>query len=178
MKTKQKFAVLASATMLLGISTAAQADAQYDYAKVIKAQPKIRQVTVTTPVKECWQETQYYSVNRNAGRNVGSTLFGALVGGVIGHQFGSGSGNDAATIAGGLIGGAIGSDAAKRRNGYGVEQHSRPVQRCETRYQESREERIDGYRVTYRYNGQKYITDMPYDPGETIRVRVDVRPAR
>jgi uncharacterized protein YcfJ len=178
MKTRQKLAVLASATMLLGTPAAVLADAQYDYAKVISAQPKIRQVTVTTPVKECWEETQNYTVNRNAGGSVGSTIFGAIVGGVVGHQFGSGHGNDAATVAGSLIGAAIGNDVAKRRNGAGVEQHSRPVQRCETRYQESREERIDGYRVTYRFNGQKYVTDMPYDPGETIRVRVDVRPAR
>ena len=65
MKTKQKLAVLASATMLLGTSAATLADAQYDYAKVISAQPKIRQVTVTTPVKECWQETEYYTVNKS-----------------------------------------------------------------------------------------------------------------
>jgi len=182
MKTKQKFAVLASATMLLGTSASAFADynagASYDYARVISSQPKIRYVTVSTPVKECWQETQYYSVDRNAGRYAGSTLFGAIIGGVIGHQFGSGHGNDAATVAGSLIGAAIGNGTARQRNGNGVEQHSRPVQRCETRYQESREERIDGYRVTYRFNGQKYVTEMPYDPGERIRVRVDVRPAR
>lgn len=182
MNTKQKFAVLASATMLLGTSASAFADyndgASYDYARVLSAQPKIRYVTVSTPVKECWQETQRYTVDRNARRNTGGTIFGAILGGVIGHQIGSGRGNDAATVAGSLIGAAIGSESAKKRNGYGEEQHSRPVQRCETRYQESREERVDGYRVTYRFNGQKYVTDMPYDPGERIRVRVDVRPAR
>ena len=43
--------------------------------------------------------------------------------------------------------------------------------------QEHQEERIDGYRVVYRYNGQKYATELPYDPGREIRVRVDVRPA-
>jgi uncharacterized protein YcfJ len=42
---------------------------------------------------------------------------------------------------------------------------------------ESREERIDGYRVVYQFQGQKYATRMPYDPGRELRVRVDVRPA-
>jgi hypothetical protein len=30
----------------------------------------------------------------------------------------------------------------------------------------------------YRYHGQKYMTEMPYDPGNRIKVRVDIRPAR
>lgn len=188
MKTQQKLAALASAAMLFGATTTALADddrrygrddrAQYDYAKVISARPLINYVTVKTPVRECWEETQYYTVNPHAGHRAGGTLLGAVIGGVIGHQFGSGRGNDAATIAGSLIGAAVGNDAASQRHPHGVEQHSRPVERCKTSYRAHREERIDGYRVTYRYNGQKYVTEMPYDPGNTIRVRVDVRPAR
>jgi uncharacterized protein YcfJ len=51
------------------------------------------------------------------------------------------------------------------------------VRRCETRYQSREEQRIDGYRVIYTYNGRKYATDMPYDPGKRLRIRVDVQPA-
>ena len=181
MNSKPKLAALASAAMLLGTSAAFAGDdyASYDYAQVISSQPMVNYVTVKTPVRECWEETQYYTVNSHAGGNAGATIFGALLGSVVGHQFGSGSGNDAATVAGGLIGAAIGNDAARRRQGhYGVEQHSRPVERCKTSYREHREERIDGYRVTYRYHGQKYVTEMPYDPGNKLRVRVDIRPAR
>ena len=47
------------------------------------------------------------------------------------------------------------------------------MQRCETRYQRW-QERIDGYRVTYVYNGRRQVTEMPYRPGDRIRVRVDV----
>jgi hypothetical protein len=43
--------------------------------------------------------------------------------------------------------------------------------------EEHEERRIDGYRVIYVYNGQKFATDMPYDPGRELRVRVDIRPA-
>ncbi len=188
MKTQQKLAVLASATMLFGTSATAFADyddyddrAQYDYARVISSQPLVRYVTVKKPVRECWQETQRYNARRSHGGNAGGTLLGAIIGGVIGHQVGSGRGNDAATIAGGLIGAAIGNEAG--RDKYDDDHHNRghrtrQVERCDTRYQESREKRIDGYRVTYRFNGQKYVTEMPYDPGESLRVRVDVRPAR
>ena len=181
MNSKPKLAALASAAMLLGTSAAFAGDdyATYDYAQVVSSQPIVRYVTVKTPVRECWEETEYYTVNNYPGRAAGGTIFGALVGSVIGHQFGSGSGNDAATVAGGLIGAAIGNDVSRRRQGQNVaEQHSRPVERCKTSYREHREERIDGYRVTYRYHGQKYMTEMPYDPGNKLRVRVDIRPAR
>lgn len=149
----------------------------YDYAEVISVQPVVRYVTVTVPVRECWQDTEYYTVSRRPAGAAGSTLFGAIVGGVVGHQFGSGRGNDAATVAGSLIGAAIGSDVARRRaGGYEEVQHSRPVNRCETQYREHQEERIDGYDVMYRYQGQRYSTRMPHDPGDRIRVRVDIRP--
>ena len=176
-----KLAGVALGTMLL-VATPAQADkpgrngAVYDYAKVIDVQPIVRYVTVTSPVRECWQETREYSVDRRPAGRAGGTIVGAILGGVIGHQFGSGSGNDAATAAGALLGAAIGTDSA-RRQGSEREVYSRPVERCQTNYTSREEERIDGYNVTYRYHGQKYATRMPYDPGERLRIRVDVRPA-
>jgi uncharacterized protein YcfJ len=167
------------AVSLLTVVSAQAAAAQYDYARVISSEPIIRYVTVNTPVRECWQETEYYTVERPVPGSGVRTLMGAVVGGVIGHQFGSGRGNDAATVAGTIIGAAIGNDSAKRRYGAGhrTTEYSRPVERCETRMTSHEEERIDGYRVVYRYHGQKYETRMPYDPGREIRVRVDIRPA-
>jgi len=174
MNAKARIATLALATMLIGSNAWADRQ-QYDYAKVISADPIVNYVNVTTPVRECWEETEYFTVDHNRQDRRAGTFLGAVIGGVIGHQVGSGRGNDAATVAGTLIGAAIGNDAA--RNDYDVERRSRPVKRCETRYREHREERIDGYRVLYRYHGQKYVTEMPYDPGKRLRVRVDIRPA-
>lgn len=180
---------IAVTTFLLGLAGNALADYEYrtarsdgpmyDYARVVSVEPIVSYVTVKTPVRECWEEMQYYTVDRRSRYGgSGGTLMGAIIGGVIGHQVGSGRGNDVATVAGSLIGAAIGSDASRQRDvGYGAERIARPVERCETRYQAHREARTDGYRVTYRYNGQKYLTEMPYDPGNKIRVRVDVRPA-
>lgn len=185
MKTRMT-TLLAAAMLLSTTSVLADHDYRvarsdkgvYDYAKVVSSQPMINYVTVKTPVRECWEEMQYYTVDRGARHAGGGALMGAIIGGVLGHQVGSGRGNDAATVAGTLIGAAIGGESARSRHaGYGVERVARPVERCETTYQSHREERIDGYRVTYRYRGQTYMTEMPYDPGNKIRVRVDVRPA-
>lgn len=183
MNAKNVTAGLAMATLLFSGAAFADPDrgyrakkAQYDYAQVISAEPIIRYVTVKTPVRECWQDTEVQVVDRGAPRNAGGTLVGAIIGGVIGHQFGSGRGNDAATVAGTVIGAAIGNDATKNARRETV-RYERPVERCATTISEREEERIDGYRVIYRYNGQKYSTRMPYDPGNKLRVRVDVRPA-
>ena len=56
-----------------------------------------------------------------------------------------------------IIGSAIGHDVAARRDSRGDYSYreSRPyeVERCGVRYDESTEQRLDGYRVTYVYNG-------------------------
>jgi uncharacterized protein YcfJ len=106
-------------------------------------------------------------------------ILGGLIGGTIGHQFGSGDGKRAATVAGAVIGTALGHQVGAQRqaaySGYSQPQ-AYPVERCETRVEQSWEERIEGYNVAYVYNGQRYFTRLPYDPGNRLRVRVDVRP--
>ncbi len=186
MRSKRNTAALAAAALMLGLATQAFADhdkpgrngPMYDFADVISAKPIVRYVTVTRPVKECWDDVEYYTVNEQPPGIVGRTLVGAIIGGVVGHQIGSGHGNDAATIAGTLIGATIGNKSAYRRHpgNYGPVQYSRTVKRCETQYREHQEKRVDGYDVLYRYNGQRYATRMASDPGRKIRVRVDVRP--
>ena len=177
---------LAIASLVLVVSPAnaspktynhGRSKAVYDYARVLSVEPVIRYVTVTTPVKECWDDVQTYSTRYYQPGRAGKTLFGAIVGGVIGHQFGSGHGNDAATIAGALLGAGIANTAARNAPAYHTTRYSRPVRRCETNYQSHEEQRIDGYEVIYAYNGRKYGTTTPYDPGKRIRIRVDVSPA-
>jgi uncharacterized protein YcfJ len=173
--------VIASLILVAGPANAANYAyggnrAVYDYAKVVRVTPVVRYVTVTTPVKECWEDVEYYSRTRPEPGRAGKTLFGAILGGVIGHQFGGGRGNDAATVAGTLIGAAVANGGDKRPY-YRTTEYSRPVTRCETNYQTHQEERIEGYDVVYKYHGQTYATRTPFDPGKKIRIRVDVRPA-
>jgi uncharacterized protein YcfJ len=146
---------------------------EYDYAPVTRVEPIVRRVSVETPNRECYDDVRYVESRPHiSDPNVGGrTLVGALIGGVVGHQFGSGRGRDAATVAGAAVGAAVGYDAAARRSGTVREEI---VQRCEVRYEKRYEERVDGYRVSYEYNGREYTTRLPYDPGERIRVRVAV----
>jgi uncharacterized protein YcfJ len=149
----------------------------YDYARVVNVEAIRRRVRISEPVRECWDDVAYESDGAFSSRHVGSTLLGGLIGGVIGNQIGRGDGRQVARAAGAIIGGAIGNNASHQRQGdyYGRE---RLVERCQVHYRDSWDERVDGYRVTYEYAGREYTTRMPYDPGERVRIRVDVTPTR
>jgi uncharacterized protein YcfJ len=154
----------------------------YDYAKVISVDPIVRQVRIETPRRECWTDTTYddhASVYNSHQGAAGNMILGGLIGAAIGNQFGRGDGRRAATVAGALIGTAIGHDAASRRDyQYGSRVYEpRQVERCNVRYESRYEERIEGYNVVYVYGGQQHTTRLAYDPGERIKVRVDVAPA-
>ncbi|MBL8512978.1 MAG: glycine zipper 2TM domain-containing protein [Betaproteobacteria bacterium] len=141
---------------------------------------------------DAYRENRDYrsSSNDREGTGAGAVL-GAIIGGVIGHQFGNSSGGrDRGTAAGAVLGGVIGhqiekdgnneyrsTDSPYRRSRYDVERVpvTRDVQRCNV-VNDYREE-VRGYDVRYRYNGRDYTTRLSYDPGPTIPVQVEVRPA-
>ncbi|HEX9473900.1 MAG TPA: glycine zipper 2TM domain-containing protein [Steroidobacteraceae bacterium] len=169
-------------------STGAASD--YDYARVTHVEPKIRQVRISVPQRECFEEAGYagnyppgdspgYGQGGGERPAAGGMILGGLIGAVIGHQFGHGHERGIGTVAGAVIGSAIGHEAAMQRRGegdYGYAPRAQSGERCETRYTERIEQRIDGYRVSYRYNDRDYQTVLPYDPGERLRVRVTVSP--
>jgi uncharacterized protein YcfJ len=146
----------------------------YDYASVVHVEPLRRQVRVSEPVRECWDEAVPVSNGPFSANHIGGTLLGGLIGGVLGNQVGDGSGRQVARAAGAIIGGAVGYNVSRERKGYAG---TRVTERCETRYRDSYEERVDGYDVTYEYAGRQYLTRLPYDPGDRIRIRIDVTPA-
>ena len=149
-----------------------------DYARVVDVDPIVRRVRVSSPQQECWNEERPVSSGAS-GTEIRSTIVGGLIGAVVGHQVAHHHNEAAGVVGGSLIGAAIGnsigaSQAAKRGEYRQVSYES--VQRCEVNYRDEWAEQIDGYRVTYVYNGREYTTRMPYDPGQRIRVGVDVRP--
>lgn len=149
----------------------------YEYARVVDVDPIIQRVRVSVPREQCYEETRYDGGHSSAPRgSAGSMILGSLIGAAVGNQIGSGDGRRAATVAGAVIGTAIGHDVADRRNATRTTSSSRTVERCETTYVDDYEERVDGYDVTYVYNGRRMTTRMPYDPGDRVRVRVDVYP--
>jgi uncharacterized protein YcfJ len=169
----------------LGLAGTALADhgprPQVVFAPVIDVAPLVRQVAVTRPRQECWLETAIVPSYGAAGRGVAPVIAGGLIGGVIGHQIGHGSRNRAMTVLGTLVGSAIASDAAAKQAAYASNAgYGREVttQRCETVSETFNEERIDGYRVTYEYMGQRYATIMPEPPrGDRIRLHVTIEAA-
>ncbi len=153
-----------------------------DFAQVVSSRPIIRQVAVTEPRRQCWDEQVSYrepapvAGSNVAGSNVAGAIIGGVIGGVAGHQFGGGSGRAVATGVGAVVGAGLGSHAGEYPRGGAMRTGTET--RCETVDDRRFEDRIDGYDVTYRYNGNLYQTTMPYDPGNRIAVDVDVRPAR
>lgn len=164
----------------LGAGTAAAGgkhDMRYVYARVVDVEPIVRLVTVERPRRECWEEIVYESEPRPFGK-AGVTLAGAIVGGAVGRQFGGGSGRDALTLIGSLAGAAVANEHSERRHDAyrGAGTRAVPVERCEVVGERVTEERIDGYRVTYQYQGSRYVMRTTTPPPDRIRLQVSVRP--
>jgi uncharacterized protein YcfJ len=145
----------------------------YEYAKVIDSQPIYREVEVSRPVRECWEEPMYHT---RSHQSAGGMLAGGLIGGIVGHQFGRGRTNKVAIAVGTLIGAKIGHDAVNGHDRYDSDTVAGYQEHCKTRHQMSYEQVIDGYDVTYRYRGKQYHLEMPYDPGERIKMRIQFTP--
>lgn len=162
------------------VGRSADEDADYDDARVVAVQPIFRDVRRQVPVRECWDETRAVSGYDPRNGTAGGAILGGVIGGALGNQIGRGDGRRAATVAGAIIGAAVGHDVAEQRRaaeGRYPEAREETVQRCDTRYESQVEQRRDGYRVTYEYQGRTYQTRLPYDPGERLRIRVAVSPA-
>ena len=148
---------------------------QYDgYGKVTRVEPIRVRRDVRVPREECFEEP-VTRTRRDGPSTTGRTVLGALIGAGVGYGVGKDHRDgEYATAAGGLIGAALGARSAERNARY--ETRTDYVRQCRTVYDRRSEERIDGYEVTYRYDGQTYTTRMPYDPGERVPVRVSVTP--
>lgn len=107
-----------------------------------------------------------------------ATVVGGVMGAVLGSQVGGGSGRYATSAIGTMVGGLAGREIyeASQRNRY---PQQGTVTVCDPlppsgggRYAGG----VNAYDVTYEYAGRRYTTRTAYHPGDTIRVRVDVRP--
>ena len=130
-----------------------------DVGRVISATPVMEQVGV--PRQVCSVE-QVAVQGRSSGAGA---LMGAIAGGAMGNAIGNGGGRAVATMVG-LMGGAILGDRIEGTSAPQVQN----VQRCST--QTFYENRAVAYNVVYDYAGQRYQTQMPNDPGPTLRVNV------
>ncbi|MGY1459504.1 glycine zipper 2TM domain-containing protein [Luteimonas sp. A534] len=116
-------------------------------------------------------------------RRMVATVVGGVVGAVLGSKVGGGSGRYATSAIGTMVGGIAGReiyDASQRDR---VDRHGRvtvcdpvPDRHASGRYPDDGYGGVTEYDVTYEYGGRRYTTRTDYHPGDTIRVRVDVRP--
>ena len=112
----------------------------------------------------------------NTGRTV-ATVVGGIAGAVLGSKIGGGSGSVAASAIGTMVGGMAGRQVYDNSH---RPQRTATVQICDpvpvNGYYGNANNAVSAYDVTYEYAGRRYTTRTTYNPGDRIRVRVDVRP--
>lgn len=150
-----------------------RATTDYVYARVVDVEPIVRHVTLERPREECRNEV----VEERAPSPgvAGPTIAGGVVGAAVGRQFGSGSGRDVMTMIGAMAGAAVANQRAVRNQGYVTREVV--VSRCRLVTERYTEERLDGYLVTYVYEGRRHVMRSPTRPaGNRVQLAVDHRP--
>lgn len=158
-------------------------------AEVKSVEPVSKTITTRTPYEECWEE-EVSVVDRHYGHRRGGhggghyrsktpSLIGAIIGGAIGNGLGHHSSNQKV---GAVVGAVLGSSIAKDIQHDNQHSGSTRVRKiteevCEVHYRESQHDKVVGYRVAYEYGGNIYHTTLDNEPGDTIPVWVDVKPA-
>ncbi len=105
--------------------------------------------------------------NPDSERSMTGSVVGGAAGGLLGAQVGKGNGRTAAAAAGAIAGAVAGDHIGNRQVAA-----SAPAQSCRT--VETIRETVRGYTVVYHYNGRDITTNLPYDPGPTVRVGIGV----
>lgn len=167
---------LASAlSVTSSLAAAYHPDDDFDYARVTRVEPIYERVDYAAPRDECW--TEQVPIRSYAPRSYTAPILGAIIGGAVGNALGHHEVNrKVGAVAGAALGASMGRDIANR-NGDGYERVDYRDRRvCRTVDEHSYRDEVVAYRVFYRYNGRDFVTRMPYDPGQRLRVDVRVEP--
>lgn len=159
-------------TLVLALTQAMPATAGgfKDTAWVVSSTPVYERVN--EPRRECWTEQVGYERVRSGDRDYGGAILGGIVGGLLGNTIGKGNGRGVATA----VGAATGAIAGDRidNDGKEVRVYRRPIYEERCSITDNWSQRLTGYNVVYRYNGHDYSAFLPYDPGSSVKVRVNV----
>ena len=150
----------------------AQPQGFIDNARVRSVEPQYESVQV--PREECSSQWVNEARPVQSGNSLPGIAIGAVVGGVLGNQVGKGHGKEAATAAGAVAGAVVGNSVATNGQQPQYVQGQREVRNC--RQVVEQQNRLTGYRVSYEYHGQQYVTMMRDNPGPNLQVRVSVEP--
>ena len=165
---KKLLPVLILSTSVAAPLAYAQSEQQIVSSRVLNRTPIMESFQISTPKRVCYQEQV---VTQNT-KSYTPSILGGIVGAAVGHQVGSGRGKDLATVTGGVLGASVGRDVQNKS----AQSHTALVERCHDETEFHYEERITGWRVTYEYNGQSYVTRTDRDPGEILKLKVNVQP--
>ena len=154
--------VLASTNAFATSDLQLEEPGRYIYAEVVQADPIIE--VVRDPVL---REVCHNVPGKQKRKSVTPHILGGIIGGVLGNQIGSGSGRTVATIAGAVLGTSLGADhARKSRNS--------DVKHCELTEDYREYERVAGYRVKYRHDGELRTTETREHPGKYLKLELRV----
>jgi len=172
---KMPLNVLGGAAVLMMVSAAAQAQTEYVYAQVLESRPIYQPVTVAMPRQSCWQEQVLVQESRRSNSRT-PVLLSTIVGGAIGNAVGNNkSSQRVGTVVGAALGHSVGRDIVTANSRHQPARYQ-TVQNCETVNEYRNEERLMGFQVLYRYNGADRSVQMDHDPGDRIRLRVQIDP--
>lgn len=164
-----KLSVAVATTLALTQLNAQAFDA---VANVVGVAPITEQVN--RPTQQCWTETQQVTQSVPQEHNFLGTIIGGVAGGLLGAQVGRGNGRVAGAAVGAGVGAVAGDVIGNRDRSDNVVTTTQPVQRC--RQVDNFQTVTTGYSVTYEYDGQRFSTRLPYNPGAQLRVNVAVTP--
>ena len=136
-----------------------------EYAEVLAVQPV--KETIQTPREECRDVTVTRQKPVKDQHQIAGTAIGAVVGGLLGNQVGGGTGKKIATVAGAVGGGYAGNKV--QENMQANDTYTTTETRCNTVTDTS--EKLVGYDVEYRLDGEVGQVRMDHDPGRQIPVR-------
>ncbi len=140
----------------------------YQYGTVLSAKPIIEVVKEYQPTKICFEQAKPIESNKDT---TGAQVVGGIVGAVIGSKVGKKGGTKVlGATAGAIIGSSIGKEAAATSD------TPAPGVKCKMENKLREFERHAGFRVVYLYQGEQFVTELPYDPGNELKLKVEVAP--
>lgn len=142
-----------------------------DLARVVSVEPVYRSYTRPVSDDSCLRQQRHGA----SGVNYTGPILGAVIGTALGHRIGDAHGDpQVAAVAGGLLGASIGHSIGRNVA------YNRSVTvdgPCRVREHNAQVRELVEYRVGYRYNGQVHYASMNYDPGQWVKLGVNVAPA-
>jgi len=129
--------------------------------------------TVSTPTQSCWTESVQPSAPAPQQHDYLGAIVGGVAGGLLGSRFGEGNGRVAGAAVGAGVGTIVG-DRLDNRDSSSAPAAPTSVQHCHQ--VDHFETRTTSYEVTYEYDGRRFVTRLPYNPGSQLRLQVSVTP--